>query len=417
MASDLSLHTLRNTRIRPVTSTRPILDASDITYTQSISQLNATGSGSDRPEPMPLDLLTLVTLITNIYQNHSKELIEIQHFNQNPEVFESRGASSDVTRRTLKVLVNSRLERGSVQTKQENVIVKRARMYTGSDEDRYRTLISEIRVRMHDPLRSHPNIADLKGVSWGFDETSTDTPRPRPFFLEEFAGEGSLKRLWNANNLRLTTFEAKVTIMLQIATALQALHACKITHSDIKPDNILIFWGWNAKLTDFGHSIFEYEGRKSLRVHSPPFNAPESARQDLTFDQMVQTDVYSFGLVALCIALGHDRELTQIQDIELVKGNDGMIDTAMRLVRQEDRDAQDSDLDLEVLEFVFENTLQLDSQKRDLGRCIEGLSSRSALRNVSTRRYRGPKMLPFEPLLLRPTVSLIPQRLSNTWPC
>jgi hypothetical protein len=117
-------------------------------------------------------------------------------------------------------------------------------------------------------------------------------------------------------------------------------------------------------LTDFGDSIFEYEGRSSLRAHTPPFNAPESSRQDLTFNQMTQTDVYSFGLVVLCIVLGHDSKLSQIQDIELAKGIDRMIETAMRLIRQEDRDAQDSDLDLQMLGFIFENTLQLDSQKR-----------------------------------------------------
>ena len=172
-------------------------------------------------------------------------------------------------------------------------------------------------------------------------------------------------------------FKLKVALCSDIASGLSALHNCGIVHGDVKPENILVFprigsqESYTAKLTDFGHSVLAYENLNAPPAFTPLFGAPELEEQSsFSFQDMKQTDVYSYGLVVLCLVVG--RNCCSDFDSQLLsyKLDDSIIRRAMRLLEREDRKHNDSDFDLATLRALFNNTLKRDSKKRDLPRCI-----------------------------------------------
>ncbi|MGI6525323.1 MAG: serine/threonine-protein kinase [Bdellovibrionota bacterium] len=66
----------------------------------------------------------------------------------------------------------------------------------------------------------------------------------------EFINGPSLRNYIEENAPFDYTFITEV--LRQICTGLQAIHNHDIIHRDMKPDNILLADGWNAKITDFG---------------------------------------------------------------------------------------------------------------------------------------------------------------------
>ncbi|XP_071739509.1 cysteine-rich receptor-like protein kinase 44 [Rutidosis leptorrhynchoides] len=75
--------------------------------------------------------------------------------------------------------------------------------------------------------------------------------------IYEYAAKGSLYRY--LSDARLNWMK-RLKICIGLATALNFLHTgigkqATVIHRDIKPDNILITYGWNEKLGDFGLSL------------------------------------------------------------------------------------------------------------------------------------------------------------------
>lgn len=66
----------------------------------------------------------------------------------------------------------------------------------------------------------------------------------------EYIDGGTLQDYIDANN-NLSIASIK-KMLLQLCTALQAIHAAGVVHRDMKPENILITKGGNLKVTDFG---------------------------------------------------------------------------------------------------------------------------------------------------------------------
>ena len=80
---------------------------------------------------------------------------------------------------------------------------------------------------------------------------------------------------------------------------------------DIKPQNVLVFKNAiirkiTAKVADFGYSTLATgESEKVLFPKSRPWNAPEHHFGGFKVEEAKKTDVYSFGILCLCILFGN----------------------------------------------------------------------------------------------------------------
>ncbi|OWK46873.1 serine/threonine-protein kinase [Fimbriiglobus ruber] len=102
-----------------------------------------------------------------------------------------------------------------------------------------------------------------------------------------------------------------LSIMKQVAAALQRASELGIVHRDIKPENILITRKVEVKVADFGLSRYfaaETEGRalnltqSGMTLGTPLYMSPEQV-QGRTVDH--RSDIYSFGITCYHLLAGH----------------------------------------------------------------------------------------------------------------
>lgn len=326
----------------------------------------------------PYDFLTLISVACEIYKNDKTDLVIMQAFQHGAAHFENSGMNCVVSRKAVTLSTPSNITRGRSEQHEANIVVKR--IHEGVVEPRSRALksfIAEMRVRAHEPLRMHTNIVALRGIAWDFEDE--DRLKPRPLLLEEYAPEGSLSTFWNKKNLTRMPFMNKCSLALDIANGLSALHACDVVHGDVKPENVLIFprAGFDdefiAKLTDFGHSVFKFQGRDDLPAFTLSYSAPEATRQHLSFQDMTRTDVYSYGLVALSLFLGRNFDHNFENKLQTYKEHDQLYTEAVSLMEREDQLQTDSDLNISTLRKLLFNSIRRDPGSRDLRKCIRTL--------------------------------------------
>lgn len=117
------------------------------------------------------------------------------------------------------------------------------------------------------------------------------------------------------NKTRLLAWPERYKITLGLASALLYLHEeweqCVI-HRDVKPSNVMLDSGFNAKLGDFGLArLMDHDSNRETTVLAGTrgYIAPEYA---ITGKASKETDVFSFGAVLLEIACG--RKPTQSEE-------------------------------------------------------------------------------------------------------
>ncbi|KAH8777025.1 kinase-like domain-containing protein, partial [Hyaloscypha sp. PMI_1271] len=130
---------------------------------------------------------------------------------------------------------------------------------------RLRTVLNEIRIMHHTPLRDHPNTLSALGYGW-----RTIGQHPLPYIVVEYGAYGSLRKYLSENPRSLGT---KIIMAGDVAAGITALHQCEIVHGDLKLDNIVVMHSWDrppgviAKICDFGHSIILAEDKKHLKYY------------------------------------------------------------------------------------------------------------------------------------------------------
>ncbi|KAF5582072.1 serine threonine kinase [Fusarium pseudoanthophilum] len=341
------------------------------TFTQVRSRREETDSDTKK-----LDFITLVALICDIYGQFGDDLIPVQQFHPDAERQEDSGHTCIVSQRAISVKAASNVTRGESDALAEDIVVKRTResvLHPGSSG--LHSLVNELRIRTHHPIRNHPNIARFRGIAWDFE--NVEATQPRPLLLEELAPQRSMARFWRDYDFLRMNFMAKMELCLDIAIGLAALHGCDVAHGDVKPDNVLIFprvgrqEAFMAKLTDFGHSVSAHQGLTSMPAHTPQWCAPEvlDYNHRLDFSGMKATDVYSFGLVVLSTILGRPY-YQDLDTFEVSKRDGSMFDKAILMIEKEDQECQDSDFEMDIIQQLLSNTLLMKPAERSLEKCI-----------------------------------------------
>jgi serine/threonine protein kinase len=184
-------------------------------------------------------------------------------------------------------------------------------------------LIYEIRAMSHKTLHRHRNIVTLLAVGFepGYINSNPSCPTETPDSpsVEAFSpilvlpwALSPLDSFWKFGGLNHPDEAAE--IVSDIADGLEALHKHDIVHSDLKPGNVLLFRDPSdakklvAKLTDFG-GVSSKQNNRGLGSWTERWAAPEcfrdllEARTEYEFDMGPARDVFSFGLVAMYVAL------------------------------------------------------------------------------------------------------------------
>ena len=142
----------------------------------------------------------------------------------------------------------------------------------------------------------HPNVVKLHGVCF----------EPVPMILLGYAPSGTLQDALKKKNHKFQTPLAYVRLLAGIARGMEAVHAHKIIHLDLKPENVLIGpldvpWitdfglSTSANMTSMSHS--SVGGRGTL-----PFKAPELFAHPPHVGP--EADVYAFAILAWIVVCG-----------------------------------------------------------------------------------------------------------------
>ncbi|THV04188.1 hypothetical protein K435DRAFT_851188 [Dendrothele bispora CBS 962.96] len=255
-------------------------------------------------------------------------------------------------------------------------------------ESNWKQLLLETRAFLHEPIRYHPNIVRFLAISWGPTQGSCS---PFPAFILELSELGTLAQL-QTNEAQLS-FPVKKQLCWDVAKGVSILHACGIIHGDLKHNNVLVYPNsrepdsskpYIAKLCDFGGSVMNLLHDEEARLHigTPPYDAPD-ARVLLTEEGLKRTDVYSLGLLiwrtmldgknpfhSLASSSVNGRDFTD-NEIADMKRSAGLTEKAKTSVHRHLQDLDDNEK--EVLDYVFDNTIQYESVKRDLVNAIAAL--------------------------------------------
>ncbi|MGD0013875.1 MAG: bifunctional serine/threonine-protein kinase/formylglycine-generating enzyme family protein, partial [Bryobacteraceae bacterium] len=123
----------------------------------------------------------------------------------------------------------------------------------------------------------------------------------RPYMVMEFLRGDDLRGLIKTN--RTGDLNCRLRIAIQLARALEHIHAHKIIHRDIKPDNIQVTASGVVKLMDFGIAKAEDTAltRPGFTLGTPFYMAPEQIRGQQVTNLV---DIYAFGVLLFELLTG-----------------------------------------------------------------------------------------------------------------
>ncbi len=165
----------------------------------------------------------------------------------------------------------------------------------------------------------HPHLRAAEEARKRFHREARSVARlrhPRVLEIYDFSGEGSEEAYIAAELLTGPTLkqwrekqkevpaEIAACFVIEIARALEAAHAARVVHRDVKPENVLLHENRTLKLTDFG--IADMVDAVSMTatgqiLGSPGHMAPEQIEGK---DCDARTDLFSLGTVLYYLATG-----------------------------------------------------------------------------------------------------------------
>jgi len=164
---------------------------------------------------------------------------------------------------------------------------------------RLRTVLTELMIMHHAPLRDHPNVLSVFGYEW-----KTYGQSLLPYVVVEYGEYGSLRSWLRESTKDITT---KLILTGDVAAGLRALHSCDIVHGDLKLDNVVVLSSWDrpanaiGKLCDFGHSIILGGDVKHRTYYGTLlYNAPEVQLQEVSGMEptlLYKCDIWAYGLL------------------------------------------------------------------------------------------------------------------------
>lgn len=177
-------------------------------------------------------------------------------------------------------------------------------------------LLFELKVMTHEPLCHHRNIVRAFGITFDPKISEMDDPSLtdliNPIVVAELAdlSHPDLSDLFKVAPRTTFTLDVLADLISDIADGIAILHEYGLTHSDLKPGNVLIFSDgvkMIAKIGDFGAAGLEATKDKP-RGRTLYWAAPESLDEcplPALRGMRVQRahDVYAFGLIAGFIML------------------------------------------------------------------------------------------------------------------
>jgi len=143
----------------------------------------------------------------------------------------------------------------------------------------------------------HPNIATIFEFS-EFDDPETHISKA--FIAMEYVEGTTLRAILQQGPIRLSRI---ISIMMQLANALQTAHGKKVVHRDLKPENIVLTPEGTAKVLDFGISRIlgsQTEATGPI-TGSTSYMSPEQVRGD-PVDQ--RSDLFSLGVILYELVTG-----------------------------------------------------------------------------------------------------------------
>ncbi|KAF9769894.1 hypothetical protein IL306_012611 [Fusarium sp. DS 682] len=258
---------------------------------------------TETPQPGPIE-----DFATFAQQLHSTGL-PICEANDLEDLNDGASIGSGTTMTVFKCLWKSKNKTVAVKRVNLGIALGQSQIEAHSQEysDLLKSLLRELRVMNHPWCRAHPNFVDLLGVSWDVITSDEGISSYRPAMIVELADPTTpqLRDLITSSQYPLS-LEAQMLmldLLTDVAEGVTMLHAMKIVHGDLKPDNILLFQTKDrltAKLSDFGFcSPFtdtEFKIGGTLYWNAPECmpNAPEQLH---IFRNTITRDLYSFGLI------------------------------------------------------------------------------------------------------------------------
>lgn len=222
----------------------------------------------------------------------------------------------------------------------ESLVAIKALRRNGDDEARRRFLEEAARARRID----HPNVVRVidRGVHEG-----------RDYIVFDYIAGGALDAHARARGGRLPLREA-ARILASVARGVQAAHAAGLVHGDLKPGNILLTEGGEAKVADFGvAALLRSDGDESAPEGlqgNLAFMAPEQFRMDARARSPL-ADVYALGGMLFWLASGRFPRGDSIAEI-------------LASHRTDDRPAREGDLDDVDLDLIARRALSHDPGDR-----------------------------------------------------